>query len=88
MPGLLSPLTPLNPTIENTFFHLSLGKERSQRLEYEEGKQMEHKNLTVAAFLLIGLSAEAELLLQYSSVGGGNTLPDRRCILLMAPAIC
>lgn len=49
---------------------------------------MGHENLTVAAFLLIGSSAEAELLLQYSSIGGGNTLPDRRCILLMAPAVC
>lgn len=88
MPRLLSPLTPLNLTIENSLFHLNLGKERSQRREYEEGEQMEHNNLTVAAFLLIGLSADAELLLQNSSLGGGNTLPDRRCILLMAPAIC
>lgn len=39
-------------------------------------------------FLTIGFAAEAELLLQYSSVGGGNTFPERRCILFAAPVIC
>ena len=38
--------------------------------------------------LVIGFPAEAELLLQYSSAGGGKTFPARRCILIAAPVIC
>lgn len=38
--------------------------------------------------LIIGFAAEAELLLQYSSAGGGKRFPARRCILFAAPVIC
>lgn len=41
--------------------------------------------LTVGALLTMGFSVE---LLVQSSRGGGNTFPDRRCILFVTPVIC
>lgn len=38
--------------------------------------------------LVIGFAEEAKVLLQYSSTGGGNIFPDRRCVLFEAPVIC
>lgn len=43
------------------------------------------KRLTVGALLIMGLSVELSV---QSSGGGGNTFPDRRCILVVAPVIC
>lgn len=48
------------------------------------------RNLTFVqvAVSLEGFPEEAELLLKYSSAGGGSILPERRCILLVASVIC
>jgi len=43
------------------------------------------KGLTVGAVLTMAFSVE---LLVQSSSGGGNTFPDRRCILFVTPVIC
>jgi hypothetical protein len=43
------------------------------------------KGLTVGSFLTMGFSVE---LMEKSSRGGGNTFPDRRCILFVVPVIC
>lgn len=45
-------------------------------------------NYLTLVLLMIGFGAEAELLLQYSSAGGGKRFPARRCILFAAPVIC
>lgn len=46
------------------------------------------EKLTSVAILLIGFPEEEKLLLQYSSAGGGNTFPERRCVSYVAPVIC
>lgn len=43
------------------------------------------KCLTLEGFFTIGFAGVVFIL---SSSGGGNTFPDRRCILLVAPVIC
>lgn len=46
------------------------------------------EELTIGAVFIIGFPVEAELLVQISSTGGGNTLPERLCRVLALPVIC
>lgn len=51
-------------------------------------RNKENLTFVFTAVLFIGFPEEAEVLLQYSSAGGGNTYPERRCVIFVEPVIC
>lgn len=51
-------------------------------------EKVKTEGLTFEALLLRDFPEVAELLMWYSSAGGGNTSPDLRCMLFVAPVIC